>query len=170
MTLRSPRERIFQTICYEICALSVSVPLYALMADKDAGPAVSVMVAMMIAETIWASIHDFLFDWTDLRLSGRVASNRPKRWRAVHAISHEGSAMIVTLPVLMWTGGHHFWAAFVLDLGLTLMYACYAFVFYLVFDWFRPVVPRHQPVEKSQRGPGQAEAVVYVTDYIPARR
>ncbi len=144
MTLRSPRERIIQTLAYEVCALCLAVPFYALIADRAAGAAIGVMVAMMSAEMLWAPLHDTVFDFTDLKLSGGLASDRPKRWRVVHALSREFTTMVVTLPVLMWMGGHSFWQGFWLDVGLTLLYAGYGFFFYLGFDRLRPVVPRQQ--------------------------
>lgn len=148
MTLRSPRERMIQTLSYEICALCLAVPFYALIADRAAGSATVVMLAMMAAEMIWAPLHDTVFDLTDLRLSGRLASDRPKRWRVVHAVSREFTTMIVTLPVLMAFGGHGFWEGFWLDLSLTLMYSIYGFFFYLGFDWVRPMVPVSVPVSR----------------------
>ncbi len=53
MTLRSPRQRIIQTLAYEACALALAVPFYALIADREAGAATVVMLAMMGAERIW---------------------------------------------------------------------------------------------------------------------
>lgn len=108
MTLRSPRERIIQTLAYEVCALCLAVPFYALTADRAAGAATVVMIAMMAAEMLWAPLHDTVFDFSDMKLSGRVASDRPKRWRVVHALSREFTTMVVTLPVLMWIGRHSF--------------------------------------------------------------
>ena len=53
MTLRSQCQRIIQTLAYEACALALAVPFYALIADRDAGAATVVMLAMMGAERIW---------------------------------------------------------------------------------------------------------------------
>lgn len=150
MTLRSPRERLIQILSYEACALCLAVPFYAVIADQGAAEATVVMAAMMLAEMIWAPLHDTVFDFADLKLSARLASDRPKRWRLVHALSREFTTMVVTLPVIMYFGGHGFAQAFALDLGLTLMYAVYGYFFYLGFDWLRPVVPRQTPVVRAR--------------------
>jgi uncharacterized membrane protein len=142
MTLRSPKERLIQILAYEFCALCIAVPFYALIAGREAGAATVVMVGMMLAEMIWAPLHDTVFDYADFRATRRVASDRPKRWRVVHALSREFTTMAVTLPVIILLGGHSFWEGFWLDLGLTLMYSVYGFFFYLGFDILRPVVPR----------------------------
>jgi uncharacterized membrane protein len=73
--------------------------------------------------------------------SGRVASDRPQKWRVVHAVSHEATTVVVTLPILVWLGGHGWGEALLLDLGLTVLYAVYAYGFHLVYDRLRPVRP-----------------------------
>ncbi len=152
MTLRSPRERLIQILSYEACALCFAVPLYAVLADQGAQAATVVMAAMMLAEMLWAPLHDTVFDFADLRLSGRLASDRPKRWRLVHALSREFTTMVVTVPVIVVFGGHSFAQAFAWDLGLTLMYAVYGYFFYQCFDWVRPVVPRQTAAMCKPRG------------------
>jgi uncharacterized membrane protein len=141
MTLRSPRERLIQTVAYELGGLCLSVPLVAVVGGGSTGEAFTLMLALSVAVLIWSPIHNTVFDWLDLRLSGRVASDRPQRWRLVHAASHEASTVVVTLPILIWLGGLGLWAALLADLGLTLLYAVYAYVFHLVYDRLRPVRP-----------------------------
>lgn len=141
MTLRSPRERVIQTLAYEVGGLCLSVPLIALFGGGTTGEAFKLMLALSVAVMIWSPIHNTVFDWLDFRLSGRLASDRPHRWRLVHAASHEATTVLVTLPILMVLGGLSFWAALLADLGLTLLYAAYAYVFHLVYDRLRPVQP-----------------------------
>lgn len=145
MTLRSPRERMIQTISYEVGGLCLSVPLVALLGGGTTGEAFWLMLALSAAVLVWSPVHNTVFDWVDLRLSGRLASDRPQRWRLVHAASHEATTVVVTLPILIWLGGFNFWEALLADLGLTLLYAAYAYVFHLVYDWLRPVRPMTEP-------------------------
>ncbi len=149
MTLRSPRERLIQTVSYEIGGLCLSVPLVVLFGGGTAGEAFWLMLALAAAVLIWSPIHNTVFDWLDLRLSGRLASDRPQRWRLVHAISHEATTVVVTLPILIWLGGFGIWEALLADLGLTLLYAAYAYVFHIVYDWLRPVRPRMTSARRS---------------------
>lgn len=149
MTLRSPRERLIQTISYEVGGLCLSVPLVAVLGGGTTGEAFWLMLALSAAVLVWSPIHNTVFDWLDLRLSGRLASDRPQRWRLVHAASHEATTVVVTLPILIWLGGFGFWEALLADLGLTLLYAAYAYVFHLAYDRLRPVRPRVQ----SRRAP-----------------
>jgi uncharacterized membrane protein len=139
MRLRSPRERFLQTLCYEAGGLLLSVPLYLLYSGHAAGEGARLMLALSLAVMIWSPIHNTVFDWLDLRLSGRVASDRPQKWRVVHAMSHEATTVVLTLPILVWLGGHGWREALVIDLGLTGFYAGYAYGFHLIYDRLRPV-------------------------------
>lgn len=147
MSLRSPRERLIQTLAYEAGGLLLSVPLAALFGGGTAGEAFALMLTLSLAVGLWSPLHNTLFDWIDLSRSGRIASDRPHRWRLVHAASHEATTVVVTLPILIWLGGMGFWAALVADLGLTLLYAAYAYGFHLVYDRLRPVRRLVQPAK-----------------------
>lgn len=139
MRLRSPRERLIQTLCYEAGGLVLSIPLYLIYSGQGAGAGALVMLALSVAVMLWSPLHNTAFDWADLRLSGRVASDRSQKWRVVHAVSHEATTLVVTLPILVWLGGHGPGEALLVDLGLTGLYAVYAYGFHLVYDRLRPV-------------------------------
>jgi uncharacterized membrane protein len=139
MTLRSPRERFIQTVAFEIGGLLMSVPLYVLVTGGGAGDGAMLMATLAVAVMLWSPLHNAVFDLVDLRLTGRVASDRPHRWRMVHAISHEVTVVVVTLPIMLWLGGFTVWEALLAEIGLTLAYTIYAYGFHLVYDRLRPV-------------------------------
>jgi uncharacterized membrane protein len=139
MALRSARERIFQSVVYEGCSFLVMIPFYLLVAGGGTRDAAMLMVAITLAEALWAPVFNTVFDRIDLHLSGRIASDRRQLWRVVHAISHETSTIIVTVPILVFLGGHGWVDALFLDIGLTLLCIVYAYFFHLVYDALRPV-------------------------------
>ncbi len=139
MTLRSPRERAFQTVAYEAGGLCLSIPLFAIFGGGSTSEAFWLMLALSGAVMLWSPVHNTAFDWADFRLTGRTASDRPQRWRLVHAFSLEATALVVSLPLLTSWGGLSLRAALLADLGLTLLYAAYAYVFHLAYDRLRPV-------------------------------
>lgn len=145
MTLRSPRERLLQTFCFEAGGLLLVTPAYAVLTGSTQGEGLVVIAALALAVMIWSPIHNSLWDWVEHRRTGRVASDRPQVQRIVHALSHEATTVVVTLPLLMLLGGHDFWTALLLDLGLSLFYAGYAYVFHVIYDCARPVRPLVQP-------------------------
>jgi uncharacterized membrane protein/S-adenosylmethionine/arginine decarboxylase-like enzyme len=142
--LRSTGERAVQTFAFEMGGLLIAVPVYHLLFGRSSAQSLALIVALSLAVMIWSPLHNIAFDWSEFRLTGRVASDRPHLLRLVHAVSHEASSVFVTLPLVMWFGGHGFTEGLMIDLGLTLLYAAYAYVFHLGFDWLRPVVRNAQ--------------------------
>lgn len=139
MCLRSARERVFQSITFQIGGILIATPLYAMICGATAPESTALIVAIAVFATLWSPFHNACFDILEWRLRGRVASDRPQGLRVVHAFSHEATAMIVTVPLVMVMGGHSFVAAFALDTGLTLLYTAYAYVFHIGYDQLRPV-------------------------------
>ncbi|WP_413720569.1 PACE efflux transporter [Silicimonas sp. MF1-12-2] len=145
MTLRSLRERIIQTVSFELGGLLVVAPAYAVLSGSSPTESLGLLIALSIAFMIWSPIHNTLFDVLEFRFSHRVASDRPHGLRIVHAISHETTSIVVTLPLIMYLGGYGFWVAIAVDLGLTIAYTAYAYLFHVVFDRLRPVTGDGRP-------------------------
>jgi uncharacterized membrane protein len=161
MTIRSPRERTIQAICYELGGLLLAGPLYAVYAGQGAAAGFGVILTLAVACMLWSPLHNTVFDLIDWRLSGRLASDRPHRWRLVHALTHEATSAAVTVPILVVLGGHGWAEALLVDLTLTAAYAGYAYVFHLIYDRWRPVVPAaappaHAPPAPAPPGPRPA--------------
>lgn len=117
----------------------MAAPLYGLIAGHDAGSSSMLVVAVAIACMIWSPLHNTAFDWLEWRFRSRVASDRPNGLRLLHAISQEVTSIVVTSPVIMLVGGHSFWHALVVDIGLTILYTIYGYFFHILYDWMRPV-------------------------------
>jgi uncharacterized membrane protein len=151
--LRSLRERVIQTLSYELGALLLVAPLYQWLFDASTGESLQLLVTLSVAVMLWSPIHNTLFDWLDARWFGRVASDRRGWSRWAHAFSHEISTLFVTLPLIMWIGGHRFLDALLIDLGLTLFYTAYAWAFHCCFDRLRPVRSSQSPRPTARRLP-----------------
>jgi uncharacterized membrane protein len=138
-TLRSPRERLIQTLCFEAVGLAIITPVFAIFAGTSAGESVLVLVVLSATVMGWAALYNTSFDWVELRHTGRVASDRPHRLRLVHSVGLEISASLVTWPLIVWLTPLGWIEALVAELGLTLAYAVYGYLFHLGFDRLRPV-------------------------------
>jgi uncharacterized membrane protein len=139
MTIRTFSERVLQTVCFEIGGVLLATPVYAMAFGLGAEGSARVVMAQAVAALLWCSLHNWAFDLAEHHLCGRLASDRPHRLRVVHAISHEVSLMLVTVPILMVVGGHGFFEAVVVDLGFTAFYVVYAYLYHLAYDRLRPV-------------------------------
>jgi uncharacterized membrane protein len=146
MIMRSARERAIQTFAYEIGGLAAVTPLYGLVTGHTGADSLLLLSAVAVTCLAWAAVHNTVFDWIEARQTHRVASDRPQRLRLVHAASHEFSSILVTTPVIMLVTGFGLWQALLVDIGLTVGYMGYAYVFHVVYDRMRPVV-RERPVQ-----------------------
>jgi uncharacterized membrane protein/S-adenosylmethionine/arginine decarboxylase-like enzyme len=139
MHLRSLRERIIQTLFYEAGGLLLVTPAYGWITGHTSAESLKTLVAVSIATMTWAALHNTFFDYFEACFTQRVASERPHVWRAVHACSSEASSIIVTTPVIMIVGGYGLWDALLIDIGLTLAYAAYGYLYHVGFDFLRPM-------------------------------
>lgn len=137
--LRSPRERLHQTLCFEAGGLLLVTPLVVLATGHSAQESAALLAVLSLAVMAWAAVFNTTFDHAEHRLTGRVASQRPPRWRLVHAVLHEATAVLVTWPLIVAMTDLGWMAALWADLGLTLVYAAYAYGFHLAYDRWRPV-------------------------------
>ncbi len=137
--IRSLRERVTQTITFELIGLLLVVPVFSAYTKSSQLTSVIILCLISVLVMSWSALHNTLFDWLEWRYLRRVASDRTGRLRIVHAISLELTAMIVTLPVFVWLLNMSWADALLLDISLTLIYIVYSYLFHRVFDLLRPV-------------------------------
>lgn len=141
-SLRSVRERVLQTLCFEAGGLLLVAPLYAWVSGAPHGESFLLVAVLSVVVMTWSALFNTGFDLLEHRFTGRVASERPQAARAMHAVLHEATAMVMTWPVIVAMTGLGWGPALLADLGLTLAYIGWAYVFNLGFDRWRPVRPR----------------------------
>ena len=137
--LRSARERLIQTLAFEAGGLLLVAPLYALATGSGAGESLGLIATLALVVMAWSALYNTAFDVAERRLTGRVASDRSPRWRLVHAVGHEATALVVTWPVIVAMTDLSWGAALAADMALTIVYAAYAYGFHRLYDRLRPV-------------------------------
>lgn len=137
--LRSPRERLVQTLWFEGLGLVLVAPAYAAVSGAPAGESFVLIAALSLAVMLWAALYNTVFDVLERRRTGRVASDRPHGLRTLHAIGLEASSVVVTWPLVWALTPLSWWGALAADLGLAVVYALYGYVFFWAFDRLRPV-------------------------------
>jgi uncharacterized membrane protein len=153
---RNARERAIQTLWFEGAGLAIVVPLYSRFAAADLSQSFVLLAALSFVVMAWSVAFNAAFDLLERRWAGRVASDRPQRWRVVHAAGLEASAVLVTCPVICaltpmsWTQG------LLANVALTLTYAVYGYAFHWVFDRLRPIArSRTEPAAGERPGDGR---------------
>jgi uncharacterized membrane protein len=144
--IRNLRERVIQTLWFELLGLALVAPLFAYFSGASAGDAFTLLPMLAIVVALWSGLYNSAFDLAELRFTGRVASARPHRWRVLHTIGLETSAIVLTWPLVVTFTPLGWYEALLADIGLTLAYVAYGYVFHLAFDRLRPVhaEPRSQ--------------------------
>ena len=137
--LRSFKERILQMLCFEVIGLVLSMPVFVALTSVGKHDALLTLIMLSLTIMFWTGVHNFLFDWIEFQMTRRVASDRPNSMRIIHAISHEITSVVVSLPILIWLSGLSWQEALLVDLGLTIFYVAYAFIFYRIYDAMRPI-------------------------------
>lgn len=137
--LRSARERIVQTLCFEGIGLLLVAPLYAWVSGAHTGESFVMVAAVSVAVMLWAALYNTAFDRVERHATGRVASDRPHGLRTLHAIGLEVSSVVVTTPVIWAMSDLGWWGALLADLGLAVAYSAYAYLFHWGYDRLRPV-------------------------------
>jgi uncharacterized membrane protein len=140
MALRSMRERIYQTLAYEVIGLAVITPIVAVVGGFSGHDSLVLLFFVSIACMVWSPVHNTVFDVIDWTASHRLASDRPQSLRIVHAASHELTSVLATTPVIMLIGNLGMMDALALDLALSVAYTAYAYLFHMAYDLLRPVV------------------------------
>lgn len=139
MSIRSLRERLLQTVCFELGGVVVATPIYMIVTGNTAAEGAVLVIALAIVVMVWSPLHNSIFDILEWRLLRRVASDRPHGWRIVHAMSHEVTSLVVTVPAILMLTDHTLLEAVLLDIGLTVIYIVYAYLFHVIYDRLRPV-------------------------------
>lgn len=137
--LRSRRERLVQTLWFEGLGVLLVSPLFTLFAGASPLESVSTLVVLSLAATGWSAAYNTGFDLFESWWTGSAASDRPHALRVLHTIGLEATAAVVTWPLIVALTRLGWIEALQADLGLTLAYVAYGYVFHLGFDRLRPV-------------------------------
>jgi len=137
--IRSRRERLIQTLRFEALGIVIVSPLFAHFAGPSLGKSIIVLTALSVTMMCWSALYNTGFDLIEVRCTGRVASDRPHGLRVLHTIGNEATALIVTWPLMVALTPLAWLQALVAEIGLTLAYVLYGYLFHLGFDRLRPV-------------------------------
>lgn len=137
--IRSARERLLQTLSFELGAFLLISPLFSLATGNGMTESYLLIAALSVAAMLWAAAFNTIYDLLEHRWTGRIASDRPHGWRIFHALALEATQVVVSCPLIYLITGMSWFGALMADLALTLVYAVYGYLFHLAFDRLRPV-------------------------------
>ncbi|CUH45039.1 PACE efflux transporter [Ruegeria atlantica] len=150
MTLRTFKERVIQTGSFELIGIAFVSPLYAYFTGASMVHGFAMIAMLSVVIMIWCPIFNTIFDLIERDKTARLACKRPQSVRVLHATLHEVTAVMITCPLLMVVGGHSLGSALALNVGLTLTYTVYTFLFHIAYDRVRPIQPCPNKDEADQ--------------------
>lgn len=135
--MRNTRDRIFQSFLFEAIALTITVPLGAVIFGVPLGEFGVVAAVCTTVAMLWTYGFNLGFDHVMLWATGAARKSLPVR--IGHAILFEVGLVSLLVPFIAWYLGVTIWEALMMDVALAAFYMVYAFVFYWVYDALWPV-------------------------------
>lgn len=124
-------RKIIYACSFELLGLAVST--LALLVMSDASPASSFWLSVVVSvmALIWNYIFNTMFEGWE---AGQKQRGRSPRRRLAHALLFGAGFMLMTVPVIIWALGTDSWHGLAYDLGLTVVFVIYTYLFTLAFD------------------------------------
>ncbi|RTQ88659.1 MULTISPECIES: PACE efflux transporter [Stenotrophomonas] len=125
------KRRITYVFFYELITLTIISTAFFFFSDSDATHAASLGVITVVLAIVWNFIFNWIFEQWESTLKTR---GRNLGRRILHALGFEIGFIAITLPLFAWWLGITMIEAFWLDVGLTLFFMFFTFVYAWAFD------------------------------------
>ncbi|UPR37420.1 PACE efflux transporter [Vibrio cyclitrophicus] len=129
----STLERVFQSVLFEVLAVTLSIVGLAIFTDHDVNALSGTMIVVASIAMMWNYCFNRIFD----RYFTGEKSQRSLKLRVFHVVLFEAGLLVATIPVMAYLLNVGIWQAFLMDIGVTIFITIYAFVFNLIYDHVR---------------------------------
>jgi uncharacterized membrane protein len=127
---KSLKERALHALLFEAIGVLLFAPALAWLL----GHSLAKMGAMTVMISTVAMLWNMLFNAGFDRLRARMGFAMSLRVRALHALAFEAGLIIAVVPLAAWWLSISLLEAFVLDIGLLLLFLPYTMLFNLAYD------------------------------------
>lgn len=125
------RRKIVYVTLFEAIAIAVTSNGLSAGSGSSLEHAGVAAVASSVIAVLWNLAYNTAFEHWEARQTVR---GRSFQRRAVHAIGFEIGLSLCLIPLFIWWLQIGLWQALLLDIGLSLFFVVYAFLFNLAFD------------------------------------
>ena len=136
--MRTTADRIRHTVLFEIIGLATCTPLAAWILGKGLLQLGTLGITLSLTAMGLNYVYNLVFDITLVRM-GRPVNVRPPWMRMLHAVLFEASLVVITIPMVAWWLDMTLWTAFLTDLGFTLFFLVYTFIYNWLYDIVFPM-------------------------------
>lgn len=144
---KSLRERALHALLFEIIGVLVFAPGLAWVLGQSLGKMGAMTVTISTVAMLWNMLFNAAFD----RLRARFGFAMSLKVRALHALSFESGLIVAVVPLAAWWLSISLLEAFVLDIGLLLLFLPYTLLFNLAYDHVRERLMRRRDGKRGQR-------------------
>ncbi|SEJ79985.1 multidrug/biocide efflux PACE transporter [Pseudomonas sp. NFR16] len=144
---KSLRERALHALLFEVIGVLVFAPGLAWVLGQSLGKMGAMTVMISTIAMLWNMLFNAAFD----RLRARFGFAMSLKTRALHALSFESGLIVAVVPLAAWWLSISLLEAFVLDIGLLLLFLPYTLLFNLAYDQLRERLMRRGHGKRGQR-------------------
>ncbi|MCF5708228.1 multidrug/biocide efflux PACE transporter [Pseudomonas syringae] len=130
---KSIKERVLHATLFEMGGVILVAPLLAWLMNHSLAMMGAMTVMISTVAMLWNMVYNALFD----RLRARLGFAMSLTMRALHALGFEGGLILAVVPLAAWWLSISLFEAFVLDIGLLLMFLPYTMLFNWAYDKVR---------------------------------
>ncbi|WP_322013463.1 PACE efflux transporter [Paraburkholderia sp. J12] len=126
------KRRIVYVTVFEGLAILVTGASLASIAGSGLNRAGAAAILTSVVATSWNFVYNLLFERWEARQTKR---GRGVARRIAHAMGFEGGLLLMLVPMFAWMLHISLVEAFVMDIGLTVFFLVYAYLYNLGFDY-----------------------------------
>ena len=130
---KSLKERALHALLFEIIGVVLFAPLLAWIMGHSLSRMGAMTVMISTAAMLWNMLFNALFD----RMRERYQLRLSLALRLLHALAFEGGLILVIVPLAAWWLSISLLDAFLLDIGLLLLFLPYTLGFNWLYDTLR---------------------------------
>lgn len=144
---KSVKERALHALLFELIGVLLFAPGLAWVLGQSLGKMGAMTVMISTVAMLWNMVFNAGFD----RLRARLGFAMTLKARALHAISFETGLIVAVVPLAAWWLSISLWEAFLLDIGLLLLFLPYTMLFNMAWDNVRERVVARRSQRRSTR-------------------
>ncbi|MFJ3485793.1 multidrug/biocide efflux PACE transporter [Pseudomonas sp. NPDC090202] len=143
---KSVKERAFHALLFELIGVLLFAPGLAWVLGQSLGKMGALTVMISTVAMLWNMLFNAGFD----RLRSRFGFALTLKIRALHAMAFETGLIIVVVPLAAWWLTIGLWEAFLLDIGLLLLFLPYTLLFNMAYDGVRERIVARRQIKRGQ--------------------
>lgn len=130
---RTPYERTFHAVLYEVVGIITSSPIISFITGKPIAESGVLAIVVSLMAMLWNYLFNLLFD----KLQDKYQFKRNLFVRILHGTGFEVGLILLTVPVIALLFRMRLVDAFFLELGMLLFFFPYTIVFNWIYDKIR---------------------------------